>query len=62
MLFFFLFVLVCCLIEKADVVVAVGLDAGNEKKKELSKFEYNLNEMSEYSLANKLWAIIEENC
>lgn len=38
------------------------LDAGNEIKKELKKFELNLNEMSDFSVANRLWEIIEENC
>mmetsp|Transcript_25198 Transcript_25198/g.27503 ORF Transcript_25198/g.27503 Transcript_25198/m.27503 type:complete len:207 (+) Transcript_25198:43-663(+) len=36
--------------------------AGNENKKELKKFELNLNEMSDFSVANRLWEIIEENC
>ncbi len=37
-------------------------DAGNENKKELKKFELNLNEMSDFNVANRLWEIIEENC
>jgi hypothetical protein len=34
---------------------------GNESKKELKKFELNIKEMSEYSVVNKIWSLIEEN-